>query len=540
MFKVWESSQLLAVYNRGEAEREKSMYKYLSVAQMVAVEKAADASGISYARMMENAGKNLADVVFVAYSQIEERSILGLVGKGNNGGDTLVALADLAQRGWRTAAYLLGGRETGDPLVTRLQQAGGELVKGDDDSGYQQLKFLVGQHSVLLDGLLGTGIHLPLRPPVPAALQAVRQAMQEAARPPAVVAVDCPSGVDCDSGEAAAETLHAELTVCMAAVKKGLLAFPAFNYVGHLEMVGIGLPDDFPALVQIERFMADRDYMHAHLPRRPLDAHKGTFGTALIVAGSLNYSGAVLLSGQAAYRCGTGLVTLASPAPLHAALAGVIPEATWLLLPHHEGAVSEEAAPQLLNNLGRATAMLVGPGFGLAETSGRFISRLLAAKGLPPLVFDADGLKLLAAIPEWYQQLPPMSILTPHPGEMAVLTGLSTAEIQAARVETAERYARQWGQVVVLKGAFTVVASPDGQTAVIPVASPALSSAGSGDVLAGLTVGLRAQGLDAFPAAVTAAWLHAQAGLAAARRLGGTAGVLAGDLVRQIPCLLPE
>lgn len=515
------------------------MYKYLSVAEMVAVEKAADASGISYARMMENAGKGLADVVHVAYSHIEEKAILGLVGKGNNGGDTLVALADLAGRGWQTAAYLLGGREPGDPLVARLQDTGGALYHGDKDPNYEQLKSLVGQHSVVLDGLLGTGIHLPLRAPVPEALRAVGQALREGRQTPAVVAVDCPSGVDCDSGEAAAETLHAELTVCMAAVKRGLLAFPAFNYVGHLEMVGIGLPQGFPALEEIPRFVADQEYVHAQLPRRPLDAHKGTFGTALIVAGSLNYTGAALLSGRAAYRSGAGLVTLASPAPLHAALAGRLPEATWLLLPHEDGVVAEEAAAMVLHNLERATAVLIGPGFGMAETSGKFIAGLLAGKDLPPLVFDADGLKLLAELPGWYERLPEMSILTPHPGEMSVLTGLSTAEIQENRLEKAEKYARQWNQVVVLKGAFTVIASPGGETAVIPVASPALSSAGSGDVLAGLTVGLRAQGVPAFPAAVSAAWLHAQAGLLAARRLAGTAGVLAGDLIRNIPCLLP-
>lgn len=516
------------------------MYKYVSVAEMVAIEKAADASAISYAQMMENAGKGLADVILTAYSHIHNKTILGLAGKGNNGGDTLVALADLAGRGWKTTAYLFGRREPGDALVIRLEKAGGELYHDDEDQGYAKLKSLVQQHRVLLDGLLGTGIRLPLRSPVPEALLAVQAVLGQYQQPPAVVAVDCPSGVDCDSGETAGETLKAELTVCMAAVKQGLLAFPAFNYVGHLEMVGIGLPDDFPPMQEVPRFMADQDYVHAYLPARPLDAHKGTFGTALIVAGSLNYTGAALLAGRAAYRCGTGLVTLASPTPLHTALAGRIPEATWLLLPHKDGLVSEEAASLVLENLERVTAILVGPGFGLAETSGKFIARLLAHENLPPLVFDADGLKLLTSIPEWHKQLPSMSILTPHPGEMSVLTGLSTGEIQSARVEIAEKYASLWDQVVVLKGAFTVIASPQGETAVIPVASPALASAGSGDVLAGLVVGLCAQGVPVFPAAVSAAWLHSQAGLAAARRLAGTAGVLAGDLVRQIPCLLPN
>jgi hydroxyethylthiazole kinase-like uncharacterized protein yjeF len=515
------------------------MYKFVSVAEMVAVEKAANASGFSYAQMMENAGTALAEVVNAAYSHIQEKKICGLVGKGNNGGDTLVALAALAEWGWQTCAYIVGGRGQEDELSARLEKAGGLIYQDSDDKGFKKLSSLVQEGSLLLDGLLGTGIHLPLHPPVPEVLRAVAEAIRTARQAPAVVAVDCPSGVDCDSGEAAEETLKAEITVSMAAVKRGLLAFPAFNYVGTLEMVGIGLPEGFPALEAIRRFMVDEQYAAAHMPPRPLDSHKGTYGTALIVAGSRNYTGAPVLAGQAAYRCGTGLITLAVPEPLQAMLAGKFTEATWLPLPHRDGAIAGEAAQVVLSNLHRVTAMLVGPGFGLADCSRDFIEELTKAHELPSLVFDADGLKLLAQVKDWYKRLPGVSVLTPHPGEMSVLTGLSVPEIQSKRIETAERYAKEWGQVVILKGAFTIVASPTGETAVIPIATPALAKAGTGDVLAGLVVGLRAQGVEAFPAAVTAAWVHGQAGLIAAKRLAGTAGVLAGDLVRFIPCVLP-
>jgi NAD(P)H-hydrate epimerase len=201
--------------------------------------------------------------------------------------------------------------------------------------------------------------------------------------------------------------------------------------------------------------------------------------------------------------------------------------------------------------------MLVGPGFGLEDTTRDFIAGLIggsrkAGRGgigfvrptpgdadaqpsnLPPLVIDADGLKLLARLQNWAGSLSAPAVLTPHPGEMAILTGLSTAEIQAGRLETAERFAREWGHVVVLKGAFTVVASPDGSTMVIPVATPALARAGTGDVLAGLITGLRAQGMDAFKAAVAGAWIQAQAGLRAAEALGGSASVLAGDVLDSV------
>jgi NAD(P)H-hydrate epimerase len=276
----------------------------------------------------------------------------------------------------------------------------------------------------------------------------------------------------------------------------------------------------------------DADWVRRVMPPRPLNGHKGSFGTVLVVGGSLNYSGAVLLAREMAFRSGAGWVTLAVPKPLHAALAGAFTEATWLLLPHEECFIAEDAADVVLASLGKPTAMLVGPGFGMQETSRDFIARLLSeGENLPSLVFDADGLKLLASLPDWWNQLPAPAVLTPHPGEMSILTGLSTREIQAQRIPTAEKFAAEWGHVVVLKGAFTVIAAPDGRTAVVPVATPALARAGTGDVLAGLIAGLRAQGMDAFEAAVAGAWIHAQAGLLAADLIGSTAPVLAGDVL---------
>ena len=541
------------------------MIKYVSVSEMVAIEKEADASGLTYAIMMENAGRGLEEAVHFAYSQIKERGILGLVGSGNNGGDTLVALTLLAELGWQASAYIVRPRAKDDPLVERFRKAGGDICLAEGDSGFQKMAELLGNHAVVLDGVLGTGVHLPLKKEIAEALDFARSRLAVLADVH-VVAVDCPSGVDCDNGDVAPECIPAELTVSMATAKRGLLKFPAYKFLGELRFVGIGLGVGQPypkAWETIKRFIVDKEWVRSAMPVRPLDAHKGTFGTLLVVAGSLNYTGAALLSGQAAYRSGAGLVTLAVPEPLHLALAGQFPEATWLLLPDEDGVIAEHAAEVVRSNLERVTALLVGPGFGLQETTRKFIARLLAAgskparlsvgfappttsatkselTGLPPLVFDADGLKLLARLPDWPGQLPSRAVLTPHPGEMSVLTGLSVQEIQANRVEIAEKFAQTWGHVVVLKGAFTVVASPDGQTAVIPVASPALARAGTGDVLAGLIAGLRAQGVETFPAAAAGAWIHAQAGLKAAKTLGSTAAVLAGDLLRGTTLVMEE
>jgi len=293
------------------------------------------------------------------------------------------------------------------------------------------------------------------------------------------------------------------------------------------------------------------------MPYRSANSHKGTFGTVGVIAGSVNFSGAAYLCAGAAYRIGAGLVQIAAPAPLHAALAGQLPEATWVLLPHDGGVIVERAVEEVVKHIERVNILLWGPGFGLEETTAAFVRRLVSGKGalpragfvgmpesqlesrrLPPMVIDADGLKLLAKVPGWPEKLPENAVLTPHPGEMAILTGLSIYSIQADRMGTALQYAQKWGHVVVLKGAMTVIAAPDGRVCVIPVATSALAHGGTGDVLAGMIAGLRAQGVQPFEAATAAAWIHAQAGLLAAEQVGHEASVLAGDLISALPEVL--
>jgi len=537
--------------------------KLVTVSQMKAIEKEADAGGLTYDQMMENAGRGLAEAVQDLPFDEDEREVFGLVGSGNNGGDTLVALTHLAADGWQARAYLV--KRKNDALVKRFKDAGGEAISMEDDPDFGSLTEFIQTASVVLDGVLGTGIKLPLKEDIAEVLARALSGIEEAEEPPIVVAVDCPSGVDCDSGEAADETIPASLTVTMAAVKQGLLKLPAYELAGDLQVVDIGLPADLKSFVSLRTEVAEEEMVAGLLPERLLDSHKGTFGTALIAAGSVNYTGAALLSGEAAYRVGAGLVTLAVPSPLHAVLAGQFPEATWILLPHELGVVAAGAAEVLAKNLERATAVLVGPGFGMENTTKEFVENLLTGKSmpkksggrigfvheegdkkeeksekLPPLVFDADGLKLLASVKDWQKLLPEQTVLTPHPGEMSVLTGLSKEDIQKDRFGIASRYAKEWNHIVVLKGAFTLIAAPDGRVVVIPVASPALARAGTGDVLAGLIVGLRAQGLGAFEAAVAGAWIHAQAGLYAAEDLGTTASVLASDVLNSVPDVLSD
>jgi NAD(P)H-hydrate epimerase len=533
--------------------------RLVSVAQMKELERQAYAGGLSYDRMIARAGKGLAELIHTRFWAKEYRSVLGLVGSGNNGGDTLVALTFLIREGWSVKAYIIKEREKDDPLISAYLAAGGELADFSGDASLKVLKNWLNTSDIILDGILGTGISLPLRGSIPKVLAAVASNKKH----PFIVAVDCPSGIDCDSGEAAKECLKADLTVCMAAVKQGLLKYPAHRLVGELAVVDIGLPMSLQTWKDVKGEVMTAHKAAALLPPRPEDAHKGTFGTCMIAAGSVNYCGAPLLASEAAYRVGAGLVRTAIPGAIYDAIAGCLPETTWLVLPYTDGVINADGAGVLWRNLDRVSALLIGPGLGLESHTQDFISYLLEKNDspnssrralgfsgekrnektaspaeLPPLVIDADGLRLLARVKDWPHKLGKPAVLTPHPGEMAALTGLPVEEIQKNRVKIAVEYARKWGHVVVLKGALTVTADPSGKYMVNPVATSALATAGTGDVLAGMIAGLIAQGFAGYSAAITGAWLHAQAGIQAAELLGSAAAVTARDVLVAIPAAL--
>lgn len=507
--------------------------KYVSVEEMIAIEQAADAAGHSYRAMMEAAGLGLAEEIQERFGDTPDKmKMIGLVGSGNNGGDALVALDHLHGWGWATTALLLKSRDEDDPLIVRYRQSGGRLLECTKlDPCLEVLKKEILSSDFVLDGVLGTGIRLPIRGELAGLLSAVKSLLEGEEDSPLVVAVDCPSGIDCDTGEVDPACIPADLTVTMAAVKQGLLEFPAYASLGELTLVGIDLPEGLEAWEKISRGVVDAASVRSVLPARPLQSHKGTFGTALLLAGSGSYPGAALLAAEGAYKVGTGLVQIGSIPAVRTALAGQLPEVIWAPLEDRGGWISGDAAEQLVGPLERATALLIGPGLGHQTVTFTFLQDLLEGPGLPPMVVDADGLRMISQLQDWQTLLPGETVLTPHPGEMAEMTGWTVPEIQADRVKAAEHFAGKWNQVVVLKGAHTVVASPDGKTRLIPVASPALAKAGTGDVLAGMITGLRAQGTDAFEAAWAAAWLHGRAGQAAAEYLGGTVSVLAGDVL---------
>lgn len=274
------------------------------------------------------------------------------------------------------------------------------------------------------------------------------------------------------------------------------------------------------------------------LPKRPDDSHKGNFGSALFIGGSTRYTGAALLAGKACLRSGIGYLSMAVPAPLHTSLSGQIPEAIWYLLPESDGKIAASSAELLKDVVPGKTAILIGPGLTVSESSivfaESFFREIIANYTETPIVCDADMLTILSQSPGLIKYLPQCTVLTPHPGEMARLTCLDVDEVQANRAELARKFATEKQLTVVLKGANTIIASPNGQLRKLNFAHSVLAHAGSGDVLAGLLTGLLGQGIPAFEAACLAVWLHAKSGLLALEKRKHAASVLPSDLVNYI------
>lgn len=546
--------------------------KLVTADQMRALEQRADASGNTYAMMMERAGRAVADAILARYDARDLR-VLVLVGPGNNGGDGLVCARYLRDAGARVALYVWKRVERADDENWRLcRERNIPTIRAENDVNFVALKDFLADANIIVDALLGTGVARPIegllkdlldfiktQPPnhpithlVPTrsfAPTLSRSLAQTPSRPfapapsrsPAhalsrtTVAVDLPSGLNPDTGALDPATLNADLTVTFAFPKIGQLTFPGANAVGELIVADIGIPADW-APVDAPDVATVRE-IATLLPPRARDAHKGTFGKAMICAGSANYVGAAYLAGAAATRAGAGLVTLALARTIYPMIASALHETTFVVLPDENGALVPDAARLLLDHLAGYDALLIGCGFGRHPQTIAFVQSLISNLQSPisNLVIDADALFALAQTREWWTHLAPnTAILTPHPGEMATLTGLTRDTIQADRVNIAKKFAAQWQQIVVLKGAFTVVASPDGRATLLPFATPALATAGTGDVLAGTIVALLAQGLNPYDAAIVGAYLHGLAGEIAAREIGA-AGVVASDVLARLP-----
>lgn len=501
--------------------------KVLTSEEMRQAEAFAAEHGTSLTVLMRNAAEATADAARRLLGS-DRRRIVIAAGPGNNGGDGLVTAALLADLGYRTIAGVVRRKDNPDPPYLQAAQAGVQLVDLEGPAGMDEFTDAVRGAGLVIDALFGTGKIRKIAGAAAGALKAL--SLRPAGAP--LLSVDLPSGLNADTGEVDELTPNANLTVTFGCPKLGLYLFPGAGHAGDVEVAGIGIPA--AAFEASDIALIDEQSAAALLPERPRGGHKGTFGKVLVVAGSSRYVGAAYLACAAAGRSGSGIVTLATGESTYRLLAGKLVEPTFLPLPENgAGQLDKRSAAAVLSELDRYDSLVIGPGLGRSEASDIAILGILRNTTVPTVV-DADALNVLSTLQEWESSLPEKCVLTPHSGELSRLIGVDITAIEGDRIGTARSVAGKAGRTVILKGAHTLVADPCGGMAIQPNANPALSTGGTGDVLAGIIGGLLAQGLQTGDAARLGVYLHA----AAARewsKENGSAGLLASDLLVQIP-----
>jgi hydroxyethylthiazole kinase-like uncharacterized protein yjeF len=510
--------------------------KIVTSDQMRRIEQQSAQIGLPSEILMENAGLAVAQGVKSWLGKVTGYHVLILIGPGNNGGDGLVTARHLHDWGAKVHLYLASPRTDSDSNYQIVQQRGIPTVLATQDNNLANLDSLLPTAEVVIDALFGTGKTRPLGGVFKQILEKVGKARENGAKF-RIIALDLPSGLDPDTGAVDLSCLTADLTITLANPKRGLFTSPGTNKIGKLVVADIGIPARLTQDISTELITAEE--VSALMPVRPSMANKGTFGKVLVAAGSINYIGAAYLACAAATRVGAGLVTLATARSLQPILASKLTEVTYAPLPESEPGIIATAASDVLKEwLPEYNVLLLGCGLGQNPPTMEFIqSTLFSPDTTAALVIDADGLNTLAKVPQWWQKLTRDAVLTPHPGEMSRLIGLLVEEIQSDRLSVAKRAASDWQKTIVLKGAFSVIAAPDGRARVSPTANPGLASAGTGDVLTGAIAGLLAQGLSPFDAATCAVYLHGEAGELVREQLGD-AGMVASDLLPVLPLVI--
>ncbi len=496
------------------------MRRVVGAHDMRSVERAAIHLGVSVESMIQCAGTAVANA---AAEMAQGGQILVLVGPGNNGSDGLVAAERLRRSGSRVEVYCFRRAGPGEYE--------GSMTDSDHDPEGDELRRLLSGSTVVVDALLGIG---QSRAPAGTLREILQIVTEPRSNHLVAIAVDIPTGVNADTGVVADATFVSDLTLCMGYVKQGLVLSPGRESAGRVLTVDVGIPETLDESLHVSTPAASD--IAAMLPNRKVDGNKGTYGRLVVIGGSADFVGAPALVTNGAYRAGAGLVEVAIPSSIQPYVAAHTLEAIYRPLKEQSGQVAFAALDTIRETLRKARALVYGPGLGDSEGTRlvtREVLRVIDDVMLPAAVVDADGLNCLSQLPDWYLCKTPL-VLTPHPGEMSRLTGRSIDAIQQNRVECAMHYANRWGKVVVLKGAGTVIASPDGQAVINPTGGPNLSTAGTGDVLSGIIGGLLAQGCSPFEAAIAGVYVHGAAGDRLRERYGD-AGTIASDLFTAIP-----
>jgi NAD(P)H-hydrate epimerase len=509
--------------------------KIVTVSQMQKAERDCSQYDISLSQLMDNAGKTVAQEVKKILGELPDSNLLILAGPGNNGGDGLVAARYLYDWGiGRVKILLCGKRMSNDPVFVEVLKRG--IHHRDLENDYNLSKFneWLSEADAVLDAFFGTGKSRALGGIYTDVLKGIKEARRQR-DDLTLIALDLPSGTNADTGEVDLSTPNFDYTITLGFPKVGLYNLPAAEKAGKIIITDIGIPPQLAEGVETELMTDDR--VADFLPARPAISHKGTFGRVLAVTGSINYPGAACLSCHASLRAGAGLTTLACAPSLLPIVAARLAEVTYLPLPEFaHGIMSTDSLKILRSAIPQYSVILAGCGVGQSQSVKETLKGLLLDSPfkLPPVILDADGINILAEHSDWPEKFKNPAVFTPHAAEMSRLLGKTVTEIQNNRQSIAREAAASWNKVIVIKGAYTVIADPDGRVLISPFANAALASAGTGDVLAGTIAGLAAQGLPLFEAAACGVYLHGLAAEMATEELGN-AGMMAGDLLPLLP-----
>lgn len=486
--------------------------------------------GIPGLVLMENAGLQVVNAI-QDICPAQGKRIVILCGKGNNGGDGFVIGRHLKKLGYRVYIYAMDDVSAykGDAAVNYniLLQRGLSVFQVSEEDPAELLNDLTGDE-IIVDALLGTGITREVKEPFATLIKEINKSAA------GVISVDIPSGISSDTGKIMGVAVESDYTVTFALPKRGLLLYPGASNAGKLIIADIGIPPELTVSGKIKENLLTGRYVASLLPSRIPDGNKGTYGRSLILAGSPGMCGAAAMAGETALRGGAGLVYVGTALELRPVLDSMSKEViVWGFAGDGEGNLSAQGVNEILEKASACNSIALGPGLKPGEDTLNLLKGVITHFSVP-VVIDAGGLGAMSLEPRFLPRQGAPLILTPHPGEMARLLGISPSEVQENRWEIASQYAIKWNVVLVLKGAHTVVASPEGEVFVNPTGNPVLSTAGTGDLLTGLITAFAAQGLSPLDAALCGVYLH---GLAADLLVQekGERGYIAGDITEYIP-----
>lgn len=488
--------------------------------------------GIPGRVLMESAGRGATEILLRKKSNLNHKSIGVMAGRGNNGGDGFVMARYLAQKGIKVALYLLADKKrvTGDAAANLrlLASLDVPLIELTDREVFLKHKEAMRNHDLWIDAILGTGLKSDVKGFFGEIIKFINNSKKY------IFSVDIPSGLNSDTGLPCGIAVCADATATFGFAKTGHILYPGADYTGDLEIVDIGIPPYIADEVAPQQYLITENMAGSYIQPRKQDAHKGNTGHLLVIAASTGKTGAAAMAAGSAIRAGAGLVTLGIPASLNPVLETQIIEAMTFPLPEKTaGTMGADAFVKILTLMAGKQCLAIGPGIGTDPDTMEIVCQIIQASEVP-IVIDADGLNSLAGRTDILNTLKAPAVLTPHPGEMARLANITTREVQSNRISCARKFAVKFNIHLVLKGARTIIAHPDGSVYINPTGNPGMASGGMGDVLTGIIAGLITQGLPIKKAAHAGVFLHGAAADCLAEKISPT-GFLATEVMNEIP-----